>query len=111
MKFSTQWGFSTVEIVNLFAVRGTDPGVIKTTKDPVGPENDAHIASRARAADVVICAWGTNGRYKGRDEHVYNILKRTNPMVFALGMSKSGHPKHPLYLPRDSKPQYFKAVP
>lgn len=42
--FSRRWGFSALTVVNLYAWRATDPTDLWTAQDPVGPENDRHIA-------------------------------------------------------------------
>ena len=56
--FSRAWGFGGAEMVNLFALRSTDPGRLREAADPVGPGNVAHIADAARGATQVIAAWG-----------------------------------------------------
>lgn len=47
---------------------------------------------------IVVCAWGTHGAYMGQDQTVLGWIEgRCQPM--ALGITKDGHPRHPLYVP------------
>ncbi len=46
-------GFGAVWIVNLFALRATDPRALRGADDPVGPGNDAAILGAARRADAI----------------------------------------------------------
>lgn len=92
--FARQWNFGGLTLVNLFAYRSTDPTGLLEADDPVGPGNDEHILARARAVDRIVLAWGTKGTLLGRDKHVLRLL----PAAHCLGVTKNGHPKHPLYL-------------
>lgn len=94
--FAKRWGYGHLVMLNLFAFRATDPREMKAAIHPIGPENDKHIVQVARRADLVVCAWGVHGSYQGRDQDVLNILP-VHPQ--ALGVTKDGYPKHPLYLP------------
>ena len=104
--FAKEWGYGAVCITNLFAFRATDPSVMKGQLTPVGPEGDEWIIKCAREADVVVAAWGTHGAYNDRDNEVLGILKGVK--LSCLGVTKDGHPRHPLYLPKGLKPKPFK---
>jgi hypothetical protein len=107
MGFARAWGCRRLEIRNLFAYRATDPADMVAAHmrrvDIVGPENNRSIevaASEARN-DYVIVAWGAHrlADFRGRD--VLELFRRP---PFCLGVSKSGAPKHPLYIPADFAP-------
>jgi hypothetical protein len=100
--FAKAWGFGSLEVVNLFAYRATNPEELKKCKDPIGPENDMHIQRAALQTDKIITAWGTNGTLLGRDRKVMDILYSFR--TYCLQMSKNGHPKHPLYIPSSCEP-------
>lgn len=104
IKFASKFilGPHRVAIVNLYAVRATDPDVAFAHRRPVGgTKNDDVILNVAEAAERVIAAWGADKRSDGRAREVYRLL-RDNVKLWRLGPpSKGGHPKHPLYL-RDS---------
>ena len=97
-------GFGAFRVVNIFAWRDTDPKAMRAATDPVGPENDAAITQAAHWADRVICAWGTHGEHLGRGAAVTSLLRGSGGPVFHLGLSKAGHPKHPLYIAYSQKP-------
>lgn len=87
-------------MVNLFALRSTDPSALRMHPAPIGPENDLWIERAMSAADIAIAAWGNGGvlldrsnvvstRYKGRLE--------------AFAMTNANMPKHPLYVRSDAQ--------
>lgn len=98
-------GFGGFQVTNIFAWRDTDPRNMKAAQDPIGPDNDATIIAGAAWAERIIAAWGTHGAHLDRGTHVSKILGETGQPVFHLGLSKHGHPKHPLYLPYTQQPQ------
>ena len=97
--FARRWGFQELEVGNLFAWRATDPKELRQAEDPIGPENDRHLMHMSGAADAVIAAWGAHGAYQNRGRQVEGMLEGT---VEHLGLTKQGHPKHPLYLRADA---------
>ncbi|KKM80047.1 hypothetical protein LCGC14_1343720 [marine sediment metagenome] len=96
--FARRWGFRRLDVGNLFAWRATNPKEIRQVSDPVGPENDRRLMYLSECADAVIAAWGTHGAYRNRDSDVLALLAGK---VEHLGLTKQGHPKHPLYLRND----------
>ncbi|MCA0873609.1 DUF1643 domain-containing protein [Seohaeicola saemankumensis] len=98
-------GFGAFCVTNIFAWRDTDPRKMRAAKDPVGPENDAAILTGADWADQVIAAWGTHGAHLNRGAAVEALLRGTGSELFHLGLSKAGHPKHPLYIAYTQKPE------
>lgn len=99
MSFSEAWGFGGVEIANVYALRSTDPRELWRAEDPVGPGNDAEIAAAMRDAARIVVAWGAHAR-RERVETVLRIHKATRPdlELSCLGVTKSGAPRHPLYV-------------
>lgn len=91
-------GFGAFRVTNIFAWRETDPRKMRKAPDPVGPDNDAQILAGVAWADQVIAAWGTHGAHRGRGADVERLLRATGKPLFLLGLSKQGHPKHPLYI-------------
>lgn len=96
MGFSKIWGFGELAVVNLFALRSTDPQALYGDPDPVGPENDAHILRAAAEADAIVAAWGAHGAHLGRAQQVLTLLKGRE--IKCLGKTKDGNPRHPLKL-------------
>jgi hypothetical protein len=91
-------GFGAFRVLNIFAYRATDPRDMRAALDPVGPDNDAAITQSLPWADQIICAWGTHGAHLGRGAQVKALLRRYDAPLYHLGLSKDGHPKHPLYI-------------
>jgi hypothetical protein len=98
-------GFGAFRVTNIFAFRATDPKVMRAEIDPVGPGNDAAIAESATWADAIVCAWGTHGAHLDRGAEVERLLRATGLPLQHLGLSKQGHPKHPLYIGYSRQPE------
>lgn len=101
--------FGAVEVVNLFALRSTDPAMLRKVDDPVGPENDRSILAAAYAAadslGRVLCGWGGDGLIGGRHAAVLKLL--ADRSLCALKINKDGTPQHPLYLSYSLVPRYW----
>ncbi len=67
---------------------------------PIGPENDAYILQASQKARLTVLAWGNSGDLYGRDRQVTKLLQ-AQPCGH-LGLTQQGHPRHPLYLPKDT---------
>lgn len=91
-------GFGAFRVLNIFAWRDTDPRHMRAATDPIGPANDAAILESLPWADQTIAAWGTHGAYLNRGPEVEAMLRATGTPLHHLGLSKDGHPKHPLYI-------------
>lgn len=106
--FSRGWGSGSLVVVNLFALRATDPEALVRHPDPIGPENDRHIELAAAGAHHhggrVIAAWGAHRMAEYRAWDVHRVVRRQGPLV-ALGVTKQGAPRHPLYVKGDASLQ------
>lgn len=91
-------GYGSIEVVNLFAWRATDPDELGTVADAIGPNNDASIERAIGRCDVAICAWGAYPVSSIRIADVTNAIRSQRPAVYCLGKTKAGFPKHPLYI-------------
>lgn len=102
--YARRWGHDQLRIVNLFALRSTDPKKLYQAVDPVGPENDASILFHCLEAKRVVCAWGVHGVHMNRGNVVLKMLSDARILPEALAKTKAGIPKHPLYLKSDLTP-------
>lgn len=95
-------------IVNLYAARSSKPDKLRNMIDPVGKDNDEVIRKvlrRLNNSDLIICAWGASLFAKQeRINKVKTILRDCDASVSALKINKNGSPRHPLYVPKDTKP-------
>ena len=98
-------GFGAFRVTNIFAWRDTDPRKMRAAADPVGPANDAAILEGAAWADTIVCAWGSHGEHLLRGPHVETLLRGTGRPLHHLGLTKHGHPKHPLYIGYAHQPE------
>lgn len=103
--FSKRWGYGGLVVVNLFALIATDPGALPLHPDPIGPANDAAIFG-AIAGLTAIAAWGASvpSTYQQRPKAIRAQLAQRRTPLYHLGLTKDGHPRHPLYLPADTAP-------
>lgn len=99
--FAQSWSCGSIEVVNLFAFRSTNPSMLAHVADPVGPENNTHIQQAIRRASLIVCAWGA---YKNSGKRVREVLKFLEGReVYCFGCTREGNPRHPLYVPAISQ--------
>lgn len=101
--FTKAWGLDGLIIVNLFALRATDPRALVRHPDPVGPSNDEFIRDAVFPWTVVVAAWGAHRMADRRSADVTAILRERAGDVGCLGLTRDGYPRHPLYVPGDTE--------
>ncbi len=100
-------GHGGFTVCNIFAWRETDPHKMRRAEDPVGPANDAAITAACEAADMIVAAWGTHGAHLGRGPAVETLMRGTGRPMHHLGLTKDGHPRHPLYIGYATQPMLW----
>ncbi len=95
--FAKKWGFNSLVITNIFALRSTNPAALFHVSDPIGKENDAHLFYWSIRAEKTVCAWGNHGLLKERGKIVKDGLSLSAKLYY-LEMTKEKQPKHPLYI-------------
>ncbi len=100
-------GFGGFRATNIFAYRATDPRDMRAYDQPEGPDNIDILRDGMEWADMVICAWGTHGEHRKQGPRVAEVLRQTGKPLYHLGLSKAGHPKHPLYISYAQKPMLW----
>lgn len=101
INFANDWGYGGLWMLNLFAYRATDPREMKAFAAPVGPDNNHVLTAVSHQAIITVAAWGVHGSFDGRDKFALEQLLDRNRLK-CLGKTKDGHPKHPLYLPKNA---------
>lgn len=104
-------GYGGFEVVNLFAYRATDPRDLKAAHarrfDVVGALNDRYIIAAIDRCDVTICAWGAAPFVvqSSRGTAVRTLVDFRS--LWSFGTTKSGAPRHPLYLKTGTALEYY----
>lgn len=101
VSFARRWGYGSIVVHNLFALRATDPRELRQHPDPVGPDNDAVLRGERHLPGevaVTVCAWGAHAAAVDRGRAVLALLEDARVHPFALGLTAAGHPRHPLYV-------------
>lgn len=101
--FARDWGFGALVLVNLFALRSTEPSKLYSAREPIGPENDRWLQLAGDNAETVVAAWGVHGELHDRGLAVQRVF----PNLKCLGKTRGGHPRHPLYLSKDTPLDLF----
>lgn len=105
-KFAESWGCTELTVVNLFGLRATDPKKLYTAKDPYGPKNLRYVLEeieKHQNLGMIIAAWGAHKIA----EPISNFPKTMASNLLCLGKTKSGAPRHPLYIPSKTVPIPF----
>jgi hypothetical protein len=100
--FAKLWGFDGMCMLNLFALRATDPDEMKRHADPVGPDNDECLRRGVRLFCKTVACWGVHGNHRNRHYGIRGFLVPDG--LWHFGLTKGGQPKHPLYLRSDTAP-------
>ncbi len=95
-------GYGSLIVWNLGAGRATEPADWKRMRDPIGPENNAHIrrilTECKERNGLAVVGWGAHGDHFNRARQVAQIAGEVGIKFQCLGTTKSGQPKHPLYI-------------
>jgi hypothetical protein len=106
--FASHLKADTLRVVNLFALRATDPRELKKAGnlELAGADyvNDFMIKSACEDAFRIYCAWGTKGALWNRAGYITEVLALDGIELSALRVTASGFPEHPLYIPYDVTP-------
>lgn len=105
-RFTRDAGYDELIVVNLFAIRATNPKrLAEMARDHhiVGADNQEKIRQAIDASKAVVCAWGAQPIVREYTMARFVVLAASTagrPLV-CLGVTKAGHPKHPLYVRAD----------
>lgn len=106
------WGFtirnggSRYTAFNPYAFCSTDVHGLALTPDPIGPENDRHIAEIIAEVDVLVPCWGNLQKIpkllRPRVARVLEMILASGKPVKTFGLNKGGDPTHPQMLGYDT---------
>ena len=111
-EFTKRGGGEGFCVMNLSPYRATNPNELKKlTPDVFRGDHgwaSAKLWSATCAADKVMVAWGAHGaRYQWQVDHVLATLNAAGMAPYCLDVTKSGQPRHPLYVRRDTVPKVW----
>ena len=88
---------------NVMDYRSTDPiNLLMPGVVPCSQENLEVIIERARSAERVILAYGAlHKRFQQYAAQIVGALRDEGVELWCMGLTKYGHPRHPLYMKQD----------
>lgn len=96
--FAQRLGVRKVIVGNLFAFRSTDINALRSARDPIGPENNAHLVQILTEAELVIVAWGAKAKLpetlQRRWQFIVRAADQLGRALHCIGCNDDGHPKH-----------------
>lgn len=105
IRFARDWGFGSLEVVNLSPVRSPKPEHI-LTHWPARVHyqtNRGEVKRAAAEAGMTVLAWGAHKIAKL--PAMSHGLDLPWDRCKVLGYTKDGSPKHPLYVPANTQPE------
>jgi hypothetical protein len=95
-------GHGSLIVWNLYAFRATDPAKLRQAPDPVGSDNTNWIRTALQECSTregnAIVGWGGNAINLNAVAVACRIAEEVGVSLQCLGVTKDGHPKHPLYV-------------
>ena len=100
ISFAEREGCTDLTVVNLFALRATNPKELLVHTDPIGPLNDQKVKEMMEKHQnhLIVAAWGANKFAQERG----TLMKFLWGPLLCLGKNNDGSPKHPLYVKGDA---------
>jgi hypothetical protein len=100
--FAKREGCGGIRVENLYAFRATSPDEMFLYGYNATGNTDYFIREALSEEGPVICAWGADSRSKLRASRVFAIINGKGVTPQCLGITKSGAPRHPLYVKKDA---------
>lgn len=105
ISFAAREGCTDLKVVNLFALRATNPKELLTHEDPHGSLQNlftitASIKEVEKNGGLIIGAWGAHPM--AMQSHLFSHRYNNLHELKCLGLTKEGHPRHPLYVKNDA---------
>lgn len=101
--FAKREGCGGLVVVNLFALRATDPKELARHPFPVGPDWRHWLEVTLPEIDgPLIAGWGAQKGIEGQEATILTLLAEAGRKVMCLGVTQNGSPRHPLYVKGDA---------
>lgn len=109
INFARRDGFGALTVVNLFALRATNPKEIETAAAPTGgTKNDEILKEVISKSERTVCAWG--GNVLARERAAWFFKRFSQYDLYCLGLTIYGAPRHPLYVKSDTPLRKFEGM-
>lgn len=112
ISFAKREGLGGLEVLNLMAYRATNPNDLPATRIAAGPHLAFHVYDAlTQNPGPVIAAWGSHKRAVEMTDIAMFALELLKRQAYCLGTTKSGAPRHPLYVKGNTPLVPFTAKP
>lgn len=116
VRFSQDWGYRGLEVVNVCSWRATDPDEMKLAADQgfeiSNHRNYLNIRLAMIRAHLIMVAWGGRAKETFEGDRAIRWVTASatefNRDLYCLGVNGDGSPKHPLYLSKALKPKKWR---
>ncbi|WP_116364391.1 DUF1643 domain-containing protein [Parahaliea mediterranea] len=108
--FADSWDCAGIVVANLYAYRATKPTELWRTTGPIGPDNDDWLYRLLQEHGEAVCAWGANAEPE-RAAQFMDYAAEVGARLWCLGTTKTGAPRHPLYVRADQPLVEFRSTP
>ena len=101
IKYADMFGFDSFRMINIYPLRAKIFKDLPSEIDKrLHEQNLIEIRKSVAQASAILCAWGThiNDRryFKECYDDIVEIISGANIPTYCLGVTKHGHPLHPL---------------
>ncbi len=103
--FARRWHYGWLRVTNLSPFRATHPQDLESAgREPnrVWSRNIEVILETAAVCDLIVAAYGNHGGGNDRAGRVMSHLRNAGRRIHCLGLTRQGHPRHPLRLRADT---------
>lgn len=109
VRFAGMEGCGSLLVRNCSAFRATDPKALNGEPLICG---DLNLAVLARETDALmhVAAWGGRGKLTQRTWQRLAEARYVARATHVFGLTKDGHPRHPLYLPYATRAKSWRAA-
>lgn len=102
--FARAWGFEHLIVANVNPYRTPRADQVVIPEERVLHTNDYFLDKLACEADYICCAWGAIAPASLVKRAWSIISDKPDKEIVALGLTKNGSPRHPLYIKADVRP-------
>ena len=93
---------------NVADYRATKPAMLTQAPAMRSQENLDIIFGMAKAADVIVCAWGAIPKFLvPYEKETLAVLLTVGKRLYCLGKTAGGKPRHPLYVASATELEHF----